>query len=135
MFSEKEAKSGTAALPKDNRTILIVDDDEIILHLLRRFFIGEGFEVSVARDGSEAKEKLKTIQPDLVLTDIKMPSLSGDGLIRFIHQHTEGIPVIVMTAYPYLYPPRETASGVKAYFVKPFDLYEMFSSVERILGG
>ena len=134
MFLE-EAKSETATFLKNNRKILIVDDDEIILHLLKRFFTGKGFVVSVARDGSEAKESLKSIRPDIVLTDIKMPSLSGAGLIRFIHQNTEGVPIIVMTAYPYLYPQRESAGEVKAYFMKPFDLYEMFSCVKRILGG
>jgi len=132
---EEEPEQGTNSFPKNNRKILIVDDDQTILHLLRRFFIGEGLEVLVAKDGLEAIGRLKTQRPAIVLTDLKMPGLPGGDLIRFIHQKMEGIPIIVMTAYPHLYPESRNGIEVDAYFRKPFDVNEMLSSIEKILGG
>ena len=135
MASEEEPEQGTNSFPRNNRKILIVDDDETVLYLLRRYFLREQFEVLVARSGLEAKERLKTQRPDIVLTDLKMPSFSGADLIGFIHQNMKNIPIIVMTAYPYLYPKKKSENEVTAYFVKPFDVNEIFTSVKRILGG
>lgn len=135
MLLEKESSKVTDDFPKNKKKILIVDDDETILYILRRFFIGEGFEVLVAKDGLEAMERLKAENLSLVLTDIKMPSFSGIDLIRFIRQNMKGIPTVAMTAYPYLYPEKRNGNEVDAYFRKPFDINEMLSSIEKILGG
>jgi len=114
---------------------LIVDDDETILYILKRFFVGMGFQVWVAKDGFEAMERLKAEKPALVLTDIKMPSFSGIDLIKFIRQNMKDVPIIVMTAFPHLYPEKRNENQVEAYYVKPFDIDEMFLSIEKILGG
>jgi DNA-binding response OmpR family regulator len=111
--------------------ILIVDDDETILHMLKRFFIREGFQVFVARDGIEAKERLRVENPAIVLTDLKMPSLSGIELIQYIQKNTKGTAIVVMTAYPEEW----SGSEVEACFVKPFDIDEMFSAIQRIVGA
>jgi DNA-binding NtrC family response regulator len=118
-----------------NKKILIVDDDEAILHLLKGFFVRKGFRVSVAKDGLGAMESLKVEHPAIVLTDLKMPSFSGIDLVQFMHQNTNETPIVVMTAYPYLYPQEWNGNEVKAYFVKPFDIDEMFLSIQRILEG
>ena len=120
---------------KNRRKILIVDDDETILHMLKGFFVRKGFQVSVARDGLGAMETLKVENPAIVLTDLKMPSFSGMDLIRFIGQNTQETSVVVMTAYPYLYPHTWDGNHVKGYFVKPFDIDEMFLSIQTILEG
>jgi CheY-like chemotaxis protein len=122
-------------LPENKKKILIVDDDETILHMLRRFFNGRGFQVLAEKDGLRAVERLKEEKPALVLTDLKMPSFSGMDLIKFIRQNMRDIPIVVMTAYPYLYPEKRNGNEVEAYFVKPFDVNEMLSSIERILGS
>lgn len=134
-MSLEESQKGTKKFFKNNKRILIVDDDETILYILRRFFIGEGFEAMVAKDGLEAKERLKAEKPALVLTDIKMNSFSGIDLIKFIRQNMKGVPIIVMTAFPHLYPGKRECNEVGAYFVKPFDINEMLSAIEKILGG
>jgi len=120
---------------KDRKKILIVDDDETILHMLKGFFARKGYHVSIAKDGFGALETLKMENPSIVLTDLKMPSFSGIDLIQFIRQNTIETPVVVMTAYPYLYPQKWNGNEVKAYFVKPFDIDEMFLSIQRILEG
>ncbi len=128
----KEApQKGLCAFGKSKRKILIVDDDETILHVLKRFFIREGFQVSVARDGIEAMERLKVEKPAIVLTDLKMPSLSGTELIQYIQKNTKETAIVVMTAYPEEW----SGSEVEACFVKPFDIDEMFSAIQRIVGA
>jgi CheY-like chemotaxis protein len=132
----EESKQGTDDfIINKKKKILIVDDDKTILYILTRFFIGKGYDVLAAKDGLEAKERLKTEKPALVLTDIKMPSFSGADLITFIHQNMRGIPIVAMTAYPHLYPEGKNGSEVDAYFRKPFDIHEMLSTIEKILGG
>jgi CheY-like chemotaxis protein len=127
----KEAsQKGPDTFGKNKKNILIVDDDETILHMLKRFFIREGFQVLVAKDGIEAMEKLKAENPAIVLTDLKMPSLSGIELIQFIRQNTKDTAIVVMTAYPEEWSGKE----VEAYFMKPFDIDEMSSAIQRILG-
>lgn len=132
---ERESSKAIDDSSKKKRKILIVDDDETILYILKRFFIGEGFEVFVAKDGLEAMERLKAENLALVLTDIKMPSFSGIDLINFIRQNMNGIPIVAMTAYPHLYPEKKNRNEVEGYFVKPFDINEMLSSIKKIIGG
>jgi len=132
---EEEPDQGTRSFPKNSRKILIVEDDETILHMLKRFFNARGYQVLAEKDGLKAVKRLKVETPAIVLTDIKIPSFSGVDLIKFVRQNMKDIPIIVMTAYPYLYPEKGNGNEVEAYFVKPFDIDEMFSSVKRILGG
>ena len=127
---EKASQKGPDTFGENKKNILIVDDDETILHILKRFFIREGFQVFVAKDGIEAMEKLKAENPAIVLTDLKMPFLSGIELIQFIRQNMKDTAIVVMTAYPEEWSGKE----VGAYFVKPFDIEEMFSAIQRILG-
>ena len=121
------------SLSKDRKKILIVDDDQTILYLLRKIFMGRGFQISVAKDGLEAIERLRAERPDLVITDLKTPSLSGGDLISSIRRAQSNLPIIVMTAYSNLYPEKKEDKDIKAYFRKPFDINEMISSVQKIL--
>jgi DNA-binding response OmpR family regulator len=132
---EEASLIGREDFPKNKKKILIVDDDETILYTLRRFFVREGFEVLIAKNGLEAKERLEAEMPSLVLTDIKMPSFSGIDLIKFIRRNLKGVPIVAMTAYPHLYPEKRDGNEVEAYFLKPFDIHEMLSTIEKILGG
>lgn len=118
-----------------SKKILIADDDDTILYLLKKVFMGRGFQVLLAKNGVMARETLKVEKPALVLTDLRMPSFSGIELIEFIRKNMAEIPVVVMTAYPNLYSEKRAGPEVKAYFRKPFDIDEMISSIERILGG
>lgn len=129
-FAEDSSQEGSSQLGDRKRNILIVDDDETILHMLKRFFIREGFQVVLANDGAEAIEKLKAEAPAVILTDLKMPSISGLEIIHFVRRNKVDTAIVVMTAYP------EEWSGneVQAYFTKPFDIDEMYSTIQRILG-
>ena len=127
---QETSQDGPEKFGKNKKNILIVDDDETILHVLKRFFIREGFQVFVAKDGIEAIERLKAENPAIVLTDLKMQPLPGIELIQFIRKNTINTAIVVMTAYPEEW----SGSEAEACFAKPFDVVEMFSAIQRILG-
>jgi two-component system response regulator VicR len=62
--------------------LLVVDDEPQVAHALRRLFRREGFEVQVAFSGNEALERLKEFSPDIVLTDFRMPGMTGSELLQ-----------------------------------------------------
>lgn len=78
---------------------LIVDDEKEVLKLLTNIIIDFGFEVDVAADGQEALEKIRSKKFDLVITDLKMPKMSGERLIDAIkkERHLQDTKIIVIT--------------------------------------
>ena len=81
---------------------LVIDDSMLIRHTVCRFLETRGFKVETASDGIAALEVLKTIRPDLILTDLQMPKLSGYQLIDALKtdEKTSGIPILVLAAKP-----------------------------------
>ena len=88
---------------------LIVDDSMLIRHTLRRFLENRGFTVETASDGAEALEVLKTVRPQLILTDLKMPNIDGYKLMEALKGSPKlsAIPVVVLAAKPVSVPPAE----------------------------
>ncbi|MFO7460322.1 MAG: response regulator [Desulfatiglandales bacterium] len=84
------------AIPK----LLVVDDEEDILELLRFNLSGEGFQVICAATGEEALEKVRSELPDLVLLDLMLPGIDGLEVARRLKSHpgTREIPVVMLTA-------------------------------------
>jgi DNA-binding NtrC family response regulator len=106
--------------------ILIVDDDEGLIHFLRRFFSKQGFEVSVCTDGRSALDLLAREPLDLILLDYKMPGLSGLDTLREIRQTQVKTPIIIMTAYGTTETAIEAMKlGAYDYLLKPFDREEL----------
>jgi CheY-like chemotaxis protein len=81
---------------------LVIDDSMLIRHTVSRFLETRGFKVETASDGIAALETLKTIRPDLILTDLQMPQLSGYQLIDALKADaaTATIPILVLAARP-----------------------------------
>jgi CheY-like chemotaxis protein len=81
---------------------LVIDDSMVIRHIVCRFLQARGFKVETAVDGIAALEVLKLIRPDLILTDLQMPQLSGYQLIDTLKadEKTAGIPILVLAAKP-----------------------------------
>src|SRR4051794_23526272 len=112
--------------------ILIVDDERDIRRILREMLLLEGHEVAEAANGAEALERLRGASFDLVVTDVRMPSLGGMELLRRVREVSPSTEVIVATAYAEL----ETAiecmrAGAFDLLRKPFNLQELFSCVAR----
>jgi DNA-binding response OmpR family regulator len=80
--------------------ILIVDDNEDLRKVLRKFFESEGFEVFEAADGAIALEIARVVQFEVVLTDLKMPSLDGIEVLKELRQICSETAVFVLTGYP-----------------------------------
>lgn len=80
-------------------TILIVDDEKNYLVVLSAFLSGEGYETVTADKAQRALEIVETTDLDLVLTDMKMPSMDGIELLRRIKEKNPELPVVMMTAY------------------------------------
>jgi CheY-like chemotaxis protein len=79
--------------------ILIVDNDEGLIHFLTRLFVKQGHEVASCTDGISALERIKAQPFDLILLDYKMPGLNGLETLVEIKNAQIKTPVIVMTAY------------------------------------
>src|SRR2546422_10403841 len=77
---------------------LVVDDEMGILDVLRILLKGEGFDVTTAQGGKAGLEALKGSPPDIVLTDIKMPGVTGTEILAAVRDQDPETPVILMTA-------------------------------------
>lgn len=118
------------------KKILIVDDEEdltwSIVRGLRRN--SNQFEVYYANSGRSALELLKTREIDLLVTDLRMPDISGQELVRLVRAFNSRIKVILITAfsYPYLH---ELMSQfrVSGYIEKPFEINELRKMIELCL--
>src|SRR2546430_14919417 len=82
----------------DPATLLIADDDPGLRQSLERTLTREGYRVILASDGNAALERLQAGGVDLVLTDLKMPGLSGIELLRAVKAIAAGVGVILLTA-------------------------------------
>jgi two-component system response regulator AtoC len=81
------------------KKILVIDDDEIILLLLNNLLKKAGYDVMTANDGESGLIVAKSRNPDLVVTDYKMPGISGLDVVQEMGRSHPGIPVIVLTAH------------------------------------
>jgi YesN/AraC family two-component response regulator len=101
--------------------------------MLYDFFIAQEWDIVVAEDGYKAIDYLKNRPFDIVLTDIKMPEMSGlelTGKIRHLH---EGLPVVLMTGYPSLDTALEALRyKVDDYIIKPFNVNQLYKVVRDI---
>ena len=83
-----------------SKVALVVDDSMLIRYSVCRFLEERGFVVEPAINGSEAIEKLSQVQPDLIVTDMKMPKMSGSEFITVVKSKPElaQVPIVVITS-------------------------------------
>lgn len=109
--------------PGVNGTILVVDDEEVIVDLLRDILEREGYKVYCGRSGREAVEIAMKIHPDLIIMDIVMPDLDGYGATELIKQNPsmQDVPVIFLTGRSAREDGGQTfATGGTSFVRKPF---------------
>lgn len=114
--------------------ILLVDDDVALLKLLAMRLNAAGYAVETAQSGEEALARLASIQPQLVITDLRMEGIDGMGLYNAVHERYPAMPVIILTAHGTI-PDAVNAirRGVFGYLTKPFDGKMLLQSVEQAL--
>jgi len=115
-----------------DKNIWIVDDDESIRWVLEKGLAESGMDVQTFDSANKVIKRLETENPQLILTDIRMPGPSGIELLDKVKELRPDIPVIIMTAHSDLDSAVESYEhGAWEYLPKPFDIEEAISMVQR----
>ena len=115
-----------------DKNIWVVDDDESIRWVLEKGLAESGMDVQTFDSANKVIKKLETENPQLILTDIRMPGPSGIELLDKVKELRPDIPVIIMTAHSDLDSAVESYEhGAWEYLPKPFDIEEAVSMVQR----
>ena len=118
-----------------DKKILIIEDDELIIKILKFILNKEGYQLSVVMDGLSAVEQIPSINPDMVITDLMLPYKSGLEVIRFVKENFEKTPIIVLSS---LGEEEHSVSeafklGADDFIAKPFNPNELVLRVKRLL--
>ncbi|HHI02952.1 MAG TPA: sigma-54-dependent Fis family transcriptional regulator, partial [candidate division Zixibacteria bacterium] len=114
--------------------ILLADDDDALRRVIQYKLEQEGYEVSTVNDGEKALDELKSGQFDLVLSDIKMPKLTGVQLLEQVKKIQPSLEVILMTAFADVSQAvRAVKLGAFDYLTKPFEDDQLLIAIEKAL--
>jgi DNA-binding response OmpR family regulator len=119
-------------------TVLVVDDDPVILKLLTVNFELEGYDVISASDGAEGLAAVREQRPAVVVSDIMMPNMSGLDLVTAMQADAElaAIPVILLSAKAQAGDVRAGLdAGAVDYVTKPFEPLDLIQRVEAAIAG
>ena len=117
-------------------TVLVIDDDPVILELLRVNFEIEGFDVVTAKDGDEGFALARELQPDVVISDIMMPRRDGLQLLSDLKAdpRTEALPVILLSAKAQKSEVEHGLDlGADDYITKPFDPIQLIDRLNAVV--
>ena len=113
---------------------LVVDDSAPTLEVIQRNLEAAGYEVFTAPSVEEAIAFLEQNSVDLVITDIKMPKISGLELLKYVNENEKGTEIMIITGYPSIKGAVEaTKDGAENYLVKPFTDEELLLAVSKML--
>jgi len=116
----------------DMERILVLDDEEIIRDLLRETFQKKGYKVETAMQGKEALEKINNDRYDLLVTDLRLPDVSGMKILTTVKKKHPDLGIIMITAYGSIKNAvKAMKQGAFDYIAKPFNLDEMELVVEK----
>jgi two-component system NtrC family response regulator len=114
--------------------VLVVDDEKNYLLIMEDFLSEQGYSVLTAGDAQTALKTLEDTDLDLILTDMKMPGLSGIELIRRVKEVDPDMPVVMMTAFGSVEKAVEAMrAGAYDFLMKPFENEAMLRTIERAL--
>jgi CheY-like chemotaxis protein len=120
------------------KTVLLVDDEVVVVDIAKRKLDQMGYTVLTAHDGEQAVEILRTARPDLIVLDVQMPKMNGYTFLTELRKNSSqdvaSIPVIMVTAYAETNP-IFNRHGVIAYLLKPLKLQELLDKIQEVLGS
>jgi two-component system phosphate regulon response regulator OmpR len=114
--------------------VLVVDDDDRLRRLLQRYLAENGFRVTTADNAADARAKMRSVQPDVLVLDVMMPGESGLNLTESMRREKSDLPILLLTARG---APEDRIAGFEAgaddYLGKPFDPYELVLRIRAML--
>jgi excisionase family DNA binding protein len=130
------AAAGTGrTAPVGRPRVLVVDDEESIRDLLSKTLALADYEVDLAPDGRTALDRMRLIQYDLLITDLRMPGVDGLTVIREARRLKADLPVIIITGYSSEASAIEAINlGVQGYLTKPFRVPRVLAAAAKALG-
>jgi putative nucleotidyltransferase with HDIG domain len=118
----------------ENKKILVVDDEPSICDILEKFLKKKGYDIYRASDGKKAMALVESTSIDLIVSDIKMPGMSGVELLQKLRENGKSMPVLITTGFPTLDTAIEALKlGAYDYLTKPFHLEEIGEKIRRAL--
>lgn len=117
--------------------IFVIEDDNILSKAIFEALSSEGFETELLKDGSEALEKIKKFNPDLILLDLLLPGKPGEVILKEVRhtEETKNIPVLVITVKAGHDSVNECeALGISGYFIKAhYTLAQIIEEIKKVL--
>ena len=120
------------------KRILIVEDNELNMKLLRDVLDAYGYVTITTAEGAASLALARENRPDLILMDLQLPDISGFDAVRQLkdHEETRSIPVVAVTAFAMIGDERKALGcGCDAYLAKPILLRDFLNLVEKFIGG
>jgi len=119
---------------KSGERILVVDDEENMVHFLTKLLANEGYGVEGVRSGTEALERVRDTSYDLVLCDLRLPGADGIEVLKAVRETLPEAAVVVITAYGTIPSAIEAMrAGAYDYVTKPFRAHEILVVVDKAL--
>ena len=126
-----------AALAKETKTVLVVEDNELNMKLFHDLLEANGYGILQTRDGMEALRMAREYRPDLILMDIQLPEVSGLEVTKWIKEDEalRHIPVIAVTAFAMKGDEEKIRDGgCEAYISKPISVKAFLGVVQKHIG-
>src|SRR3989338_11167798 len=119
---------------QDIMRILIIEDDEPLVHLLRRSLAEQGYAVDIAYDGKEGEDLARSIPYDLIILDIMLPHKDGLAVCASLRQNNIKTRILMLTAKTDTDEKvKSLDSGADDYLTKPYDLAELTARIRALL--
>jgi two-component system, cell cycle response regulator DivK len=125
------------AMPQTEKTVLIVEDNELNMKLFNDLLDAHGYRTLQTRDGMEALDMARLHKPDLILMDIQLPEVSGLEVTKWLKADDElqSIPVIAVTAFAMKGDEEKIREGgCEAYISKPISVATFLDTVRKFIG-
>lgn len=121
---------------ENKKKVLVIDDDEAVLDVMKEALTYEGFEVKIADKADDVQAMISSYNPDLLLIDYILKGINGGEICHQVKDNGKAkkLPVIIVSAYP-----RVITSlgdyGCDKFIAKPFDLDDLIGSIKSVLKG
>ncbi|MFQ5764558.1 MAG: PAS domain S-box protein [Rhodospirillales bacterium] len=131
---KKKRKAGTRKRRSDLPRVLVVDDEEMIAEELAEYLQPNGYDVATAGSGLEALELHRSRPADIVITDLFMPEMNGNELIRRLRRSHPDLPIVVVTGHTTFGDEKKSiAGGASVVLKKPIDLPELLGTLGNMV--